>query len=242
MPLAVVMNPPYNGNLHLKILQEVLKHSDDVINLSPVRWLTDQTASRKKNSDWYKFKSVRDKIADLDIITAQDANDIFNAQFSTNLGVYTFDKDGGYEVEKNALLEKIFDFNCERLGYKMDFTKEYKFILPATHGHAGMEDWAEVTSKVYETALTVQANGSTSVYVKLSFDTEKERRNFYDSLFTKFYKYLIGNMRTGTSNCIFAHFLPFMEDYTEPWTDQRLYEYFNLTEDEIKTIENWRCL
>ncbi len=29
-----------------------------------------------------------------------------------------------------------------------------------------------------------------------------------------------------------------MNDYTEPWTDERFYEYFKLTEDEIKTIED----
>lgn len=35
----VVMNPPYDGNLHLKVVQEAMKHSDDVVNLSPIRWL-----------------------------------------------------------------------------------------------------------------------------------------------------------------------------------------------------------
>ena len=33
-------------------------------------------------------------------------------------------------------------------------------------------------------------------------------------------------------------FLPFMHDYTHPWTDEDLYKYFNLSEDEIKIIED----
>ena len=28
-----------------------------------------------------------------------------------------------------------------------------------------------------------------------------------------------------------------VDDYTHPWTDEMLYEYFDLTEDEIKEIE-----
>ena len=31
--------------------------------------------------------------------------------------------------------------------------------------------------------------------------------------------------------------LPFMPTYEHPWTDEMLYEYFGLTEDEIKEIE-----
>lgn len=32
--------------------------------------------------------------------------------------------------------------------------------------------------------------------------------------------------------------LPFMPTYTHPWTDKDLYEYFNLTPEEIAIIES----
>ena len=32
-------------------------------------------------------------------------------------------------------------------------------------------------------------------------------------------------------------YVPFMPTYTHPWTDEMLYEYFGLNEDEIKEIE-----
>ena len=35
------MNPPYCRNLHLKILNEAVKHSDDVVCIHPARWLED---------------------------------------------------------------------------------------------------------------------------------------------------------------------------------------------------------
>ena len=57
---CIVMNPPYQKNLHLKILAEAIKHLKDekskVVNLSPVRWLQDPLAKYKKNSDYNKFE------------------------------------------------------------------------------------------------------------------------------------------------------------------------------------------
>ena len=50
------MNPPYDGNLHLKILEKVIPIADKVINISPVRWLQDPLAKYKKNSDYKKFE------------------------------------------------------------------------------------------------------------------------------------------------------------------------------------------
>ena len=42
---CIVMNPPYERNLHLKILAEAITHLKDekstCVNLSPVRWLQD---------------------------------------------------------------------------------------------------------------------------------------------------------------------------------------------------------
>ena len=33
----IIMNPPYDGSLHLKILSEAIKHGTEVVNLSPIR-------------------------------------------------------------------------------------------------------------------------------------------------------------------------------------------------------------
>ena len=52
----VVMNPPYERNLHLKFLEKVIKVADKTVNISPVRWLQDPLAKYKKNSDLKKFR------------------------------------------------------------------------------------------------------------------------------------------------------------------------------------------
>ena len=80
----IIMNPPYCRNLHLKILNEAINNSDDIVNLSPIRWLQDPLAEYKRNSDFKKFTEIRERIESIEIITAKDACDVFGALFSTD--------------------------------------------------------------------------------------------------------------------------------------------------------------
>lgn len=45
----IIMNPPYCRNLHLKILNEAVKHSDDVVCIHPARWLEDALWKEKSH-------------------------------------------------------------------------------------------------------------------------------------------------------------------------------------------------
>ena len=65
----VLMNPPYDGNLHLKVLETTLKAvkqnnpACEVVSIQPARWLEDLLANYKQNSDFKKFKtSIVDNI------------------------------------------------------------------------------------------------------------------------------------------------------------------------------------
>ena len=110
-------------------------------------------------------------------------------------------------------------------------------MLPATHGHLGKYDWAEITSKEWDVAKNVKASSETNGYVIMAFDTEVEMKNFYDSLFLKLYKWLVKNIKTTAATAQYIKFVPVLPTYTHPWTDEMLYEYFGLTEDEVKEIE-----
>ena len=70
---VAIMNPPYDGNLHLKILEKVISVADKVVNISPIRWLQDPLAKYKKNSDYNKFEnSISKKIDDIEIVNEFD--------------------------------------------------------------------------------------------------------------------------------------------------------------------------
>jgi len=244
----IIMNPPYSGNLHLKILREAMKHVEkeggEIVNLSPIRWLQDPLAEYKKGSDWKKFADVMARIESLEVISAKEATNRFDAAFTMDLGIYTINEKGGFDRDtiidpfaKKLAATFVKDFNDGRYGNirKADESKEYKLYLPKIHGHIGEKDFTEITSKRYETALAVKAG-----YLRkcVSFDSEKERRYFYDSLFTNFYKYVISHFRTNINVTEYLDYMPFLPTYKKPWTDADLYEYFDLTPEEIKEIEN----
>ena len=84
----IIMNPPYCRNLHLKILNEAVNHSDDIVNLSPIRWLQDPLAEHKKNSDWKKFDNVRNHIESIEVIQMTKSAALFNIRLNTDLGIY----------------------------------------------------------------------------------------------------------------------------------------------------------
>jgi hypothetical protein len=236
----IIMNPPYNGSLHLKILQEAMKHSDDVVNLSPIRWLRDPLAEYKQGTDYKRYENIRKRIASIEEVSGEEATKLFGAAFYSSLGIYHID-DKEHEVFKyefNPLIYKIINYPCKHFTYDAPEDKPYKIVLPATHGHLGKYDWAEITSKDWEVAKNVKASSETNGYVIITFDTEAEMKNFYDSLFLKLYKWLVKNIKTTAATAQYIKFVPVLPDYTHPWTDEMLYEYFGLTEDEIKEIEN----
>ena len=235
----IIMNPPYDKNLHLKILQEAMKHSDDVVNLSPIRWLQDPLAEYKKNSDFKKFYDIRKRIETLDVISAAEACGLFGAAFYSDLGIYHIDgkEHEAFKYEFNPLIYKIINSPCKHFTYDAPEDKPYKMVLPATYGHPGKYDWDEITSKEWEVAKNVQASSETNGYVIMAFDTEAEMKNFYDSLFLKLYKWLVKNIKTTAATAQYIKFVPVLPDYTHPWTDEQLYDFFHLTEDEIKEIE-----
>lgn len=71
--------------------------------------------------------------------------------------------------------------------------------------------------------------------VSVKFTSIKEAENFYKSYSTHFMSWIcdISHQQQHLQETL----LPYLGDYTHPWTDQMLYDYFGLTDDEIKTIE-----
>ena len=121
---CIIMNPPYQKNLHLKVLAEAIKHLKDdgvCVNLSPVRWLQDPLAKYKKNSDYNKFRqSISEKIISLSVISTGNASKIFNTPIRMDLAIYSCSNKGGYDYVKfntNKLLDKIL---AKNIGIKTE--------------------------------------------------------------------------------------------------------------------------
>ena len=246
----IIMNPPYDNNLHLKILREAMKHSDDVVNLSPIRWLQDPLAEYKKNSDWKKFEDIRSHIESLDVISAAEANKHFGIGLFANLGIYHITKNGGANIfPKPFISQGLFDkvnlptyqgkyksFYSERTSenYK-NFDKPFVKVS-AVHGHVDVKDWFDILTPQKELAMSKKQNTGGSRTFTFNFDTQEEAENFFAYCQTKFVKACNGNVKTNIG--LPLKYLPFMPTYTRLWTDEMLYKFFELTSEEIKEIES----
>ena len=258
----IIMNPPYCRNLHLKILNEAICYSDDIVNLSPIRWLQDPLAEYKRNSDFKKFTEIRERIESIEIIKVTDVENLFGISLPFNIGVYRITKDGGWiNTFNNALLSKMVDKvistdNVKNHTVVDDLDGISLLISEFTGGCCGQLEIEtpfmmtrkktyftnkinEFTNETYLEQRTRVAWGNVkpkATNTNIKFATKEERDNFYDSWNTKPLRWMFNAMKVDVH--VHSNFLPWLNDYTHPWTDDDLYKYFGLTDDEIKIIED----
>lgn len=68
-------------------------------------------------------------------------------------------------------------------------------------------------------------------------DTIDEAYNFINSIISgSYYYYCYNHFMERNPNW---KNIPFMNDYTRPWTDERLKEYFGLTDEEYNIVKNY---
>ena len=250
--MKIIMNPPYNRNLHLKILHEAMKHGDEIVNLSPIRWLKDPLAEYKKNSDWFRFEDIRKKIENIDIIPTEISNRLFDIGLLQPLGIYRITRKGGWKpFEEKELIKRCYNLiknNLCKIDHNMKDGWRIRVSIISNNNHRtgvpnnlgkliifkdGMRDgspWYEFYQKNKWSKATPEITDS------IKFDSEDEAHNFIESVEnTKSGKWYEANIITdihiGNDNILW------LGDYTHTWTDEDLYEYFGLNEEEIKEIE-----
>ena len=243
----IIMNPPYNGSLHLKILKEAIKHSKEVVNLSPANQMFSGVRLIKDHSEIKKNPELVQNIQDVDLIKPEEASAMFGASFAGPLMLIHYDltKEGKDYKEFNIIpknLRSVFD-KTVRSVYEGKYPSLWSIIkegdcpkdkfsltCPEVHGNQGQSDWAEITSKNYEKALASKQRWGWH----LEFDTEEDRKNCWECWHLKSHMLIHSLIKADNFNMY--QWLPAL-DYTHPWTDEMLYEYFGLTEDEVNEIE-----
>lgn len=134
---CIIMNPPYSVNLHLKIIQECLKHIKDdgqIVNLSPIRWFQDIAAPYKKGSDFLVFNDLIKKCHYFDSIDQIEAGKLFSNGLTEDLGIYVFKNERTDYLQKiidsnpalpifNKVLSKIINGDCESLKDRLEKDK-----------------------------------------------------------------------------------------------------------------------
>ena len=261
--MKIIMNPPYNGNLHLKILREVIEKCEksgedyEIVNLSPVRWLQDPLAEYKKNSDWKKFADIRKKIESIEVVPMKDAIKQFNTDIPTDLGIYHITPQGGWDSTSfwnktvikvlNKTRENIREFEInQKDGWRVRVSLicggrnggggAGRKVGPATQKLIGYKDGMKDGKPWYEHYMKNQYSKTTpEIPFSIKFDTEEEMNNFLEVQSSSFGRWFYDKMVVDV-NIHNTNFL-WLPDYKKKWTDEMLYKYFDLTEEEIKEIE-----
>lgn len=70
-----------------------------------------------------------------------------------------------------------------------------------------------------------------------TFNSEKEAKNVLNYMKTKFFRLLVGIRKNKNMTQDTYSFAP-MQDFSEPWTDEKLYKKYGLTQAEIDFIES----
>ncbi|MCL1795065.1 MAG: hypothetical protein FWG34_14520 [Oscillospiraceae bacterium] len=109
----------------------------------------------------------------------------------------------------------------------------HKILIPKAWGIGNISnDWlnpikAEYSSCCTETYLVVG-----------TFNTEDEMNNAYSYMQTKFFHALISLIKISQNTMKKAYTFVPIQNFTEPWTDEKLYAKYGLTNDEVSFIEN----
>ena len=218
-----IMNPPYDRNLHLKFLEKVIKVADKTVNISPVRWLQ-ECILKDKPCKVHGIQAIHK-------ISPEQGKKLFGADITMDLGIY--ECSGNItDLSKFSYLICNYDllYKLKTQLYKMDLLKNHFTNIPnyavrvyysvsLTH-----DDIGNMVSMKESSAFNV--NDITIHNRLINTDSEIERKNLYESLKTTFTKFLVQSFGMGS---IPYWILPWMDDYTKPWTNARFCKYFNIT-------------
>lgn len=223
----IIMNPPYDKNLHLKILREAMKHiekeSGEIISLEPITELKNVTESTKEIPEIVPY------IMDITEISEEDASKLFNITLRKKLGIWHLSSDKvntyKYDIKAKRIFDKIKGKSWRSVCQHSNENNKVYLYMQGDNGYA--KGWHLTIDQIFN-----MPNAAENA-ARLLFDSENEKNNFLKSTSLSIYKYMY---KLDGNAAVPAH-MPWLGDYSHPWTDEDLYEYFNLNEEEIKEIE-----
>lgn len=257
-----LMNPPYDRSLHLKFLEKTIEIAEKVVSVQPIGWLIDPIGKEKKTSNYLKYEnSISNHIKNIDNIYTNDATNLFgresNIHIADTLGIYVCDKEGGYDYSLSTefpynLYKQKNDFPFKTGFYKDNKNKNFVCLISFSGCLVGGHPAINCTNKygvflngkdkdglTYEQAKKSNrrfTHGSIDNQLIAIFDTIDDTNNFYDMCISDFWKFIC--YMSTKSNTINLKYLPWPEDYSEKWTENRFYKYFNMSKKDIQKYKD----
>ena len=249
-----------------EMIEMIVENGGHGVSLQPVRWLQDPLVKYKKSTDFGRYNELlRHNLSDIQIYSSIEVGKLFDAVFTMDLGIYELNKNSNYNLDtlyKDILLEKIIDTilstdkqhttihakmeKDKRMGIRVRVCdiqdngrggnggrKSHIGLYRTQKIENGLVDGKDWTDCVQKNQCSRQVGAP--IPYSIEFNSSNEADNFIQSTKTLFWQYLMLKMHRDIN--VPNQWLPFMNDYSEPWTDERFYAYFDITPDEQKIIE-----
>jgi hypothetical protein len=248
---VVIGNPPYKHGLHLKFLEKAIEISNNIVAfIEPIYFLINEKPTKRKHIEKRLIDYLKDNLSYLKIF---NGNYVFNAEFFTSIGIIILNKNIKNQIQiENDLLKENYILddlsNLTKFGnsqhykslknkilkYEDNFLNHKNKICGSFFVNLGMMNGGKIGCP-----LTRSEKVSKNIYksIYFSFKTETEAENCLSYLKTNFARFALmiyqnhQNIDTGELASV-----PYL-DFTQEWTDEKLHDNFNLTQDEVDFIK-----
>ena len=235
---CIIMNPPYQRNLHLKVLAEAIKHLNDeksvCVNLSP-EFMRKNELNILPQIKEFLFKRMSSQV----VYNSSEMDSLFGIYGSADLAISKFSKDElvGKEFPNSSpdvqAMTKIRG-KCKSIR-TMIWKTVGQFEIPIQGDYGYAKRWH----------YTLEEMLSGNPNAKMKFNTKAEADCFVRVTSTSaIYKF----MYVMDDNAAIPAHLPWLGDAINPrtglkgyqgeWTDEDLYKYFSITPEEQKIIKD----
>lgn len=186
---VAIMNPPYNGDLHLKILNNVKKFVDNVVNISPIRKMQQALIFNTE-------LPVKDMA--IDRIPMDMANEIFKTvEICTDLGIWYNGKCSTNIIPHynlvHKLITKLKTYKTGLLSSKFEKTIgkfPVKFLYGVAHANHSRSCY-RIVSDNESTAFSLEPTGHVRYINVSNYQEQKDLQKIYNLLFLRFCYYII---------------------------------------------------
>jgi hypothetical protein len=256
----VFSNPPYNGNIDIKILNEIIDIADEFIVVHPSTWLID----RQGLSPLYnKFKNILDgKLKSVDFF---NGNPIFNiglfmpcvithidCRINTQAQVNYFGEIFQSNIHDisifgskyNSLIKPFTEKMKQNITLKTSFSDDKKYLVQlaviiGNHNSSKnattmvKDDFYTMVMKDSERnkGLRLETKRKDDARLIFSFNTEQEQDNFLNYLKTDFARFCLSMYKVHSNQRAGAlNLIPWL-DFTEEWDDDKLFAKFDVSQE-----------
>jgi site-specific DNA-methyltransferase (adenine-specific) len=254
----VIGNPPYNDMIDMDFLQKSYDISNSVLFVHPSLWLLDEKNKQQK------FINTKNKISKhLESVVLFNGNGVFNINLFIPCAITYVNKNYNGKIKVDNKVDDVYyEFNdiFDINKYSSDIYTSIKnkvkpiadidniwkykntngnyYINVAQHRGNHTKKGKKLYKDDFYTIVTKNDTPTTehTKHLWFGFKNENEANNFLQYLKTNFVRFCLSIYKNNSQVCRGElEIIPYL-DFTQEWTDEKLYKEFNLTEEEINFI------